>query len=90
MSMLNKIYLNERPEEGVVEDQLTNDYKYYDKLIVMDYDGNILFQKEKEACLSTPTANGTCHSQAENILTCKPKKSRWNSIYFLLIISFSF
>lgn len=46
MSMLNKIYLNEWVEEGVVEDQLTNDYEYYDKLLVMDYDGNILSEQK--------------------------------------------
>ncbi len=44
--MLNKIYLNERPEEGVVEDQLTNDYKYYDKLIVIDYKGNVISERK--------------------------------------------
>lgn len=44
--MLNKIYLNECPEEGVVEDQLTNDYEYNDKLLVMDYDGNILSEQK--------------------------------------------
>lgn len=44
--MLNKIYLNERPEEGVVEDQLTNDYEYYDKLIVMDYKGNVISERK--------------------------------------------
>ena len=33
-------------EEGVVEDQLTNDYKYYDKLIVMDYEGNVVSERK--------------------------------------------
>ena len=46
MSMLNKIYLNECPEEGVVEDQLTNDYEYYDKLIVIDYKGNVISERK--------------------------------------------
>lgn len=46
MSMLNKIYLNEWVEEGVVENQLTNDYEYYDKLIVMDYDGNVVSERK--------------------------------------------
>ncbi len=45
--MLNKIYLNEWVEEGVVEDQLTNDYEYYDKLIVMDYDGNVVSERKE-------------------------------------------
>lgn len=44
--MLNKIYLNTWVEEGVVEEQLTNDYKYYDKLIVMDYGGNVVSERK--------------------------------------------
>lgn len=44
--MLNKIYLNEWAEEGVVENQLTNDHEYYDKLVLMDYDGNILSEQK--------------------------------------------
>ena len=44
--MLDKIYLNELVEEGVVENQLTNDYKYYDKLIVMDYKGNVISERK--------------------------------------------
>lgn len=51
MSMLNKIYLNEWVEEGVVEDQLTNDYEYYDKLIVMDYEGNVVSERKGSLAL---------------------------------------
>lgn len=42
----DKIYVNEWVEEGVVEDQLTNDYEYYDKLLVMDYDGNVISERK--------------------------------------------
>ncbi|MDQ0508774.1 hypothetical protein QO008_001235 [Peptoniphilus ivorii] len=38
----DKIYLNEWVEEGVVKDDITIDYKYYENLVIIDYQGQLL------------------------------------------------
>ena len=42
----DKIYINQWVEEGIVEDSMTNDYKYYDKLIVVDIKGKLLYEEK--------------------------------------------
>ncbi|WP_071026503.1 hypothetical protein [Peptoniphilus raoultii] len=42
----DKIYINEWVEEGIVKDTFTNDYKYYDKLLALDMNGNILWERK--------------------------------------------
>lgn len=46
----DKIYLDEWVEEGVLDDVITNDYKYYNKVLTIDRCGNIL--SEEIGCLS--------------------------------------
>ena len=39
------IYFTAWIEEGVVNDKITYDYRYYDKIIVKDKKGNIIYEK---------------------------------------------
>lgn len=39
------IYFTAWIEEGVVNDKITGDYRYYDKIIVKDKKGNIIYEK---------------------------------------------
>lgn len=39
------IYFTAWIEEGVVNDKITCDYRYYDKIIVKDKKGNIIYEK---------------------------------------------
>ena len=41
----DRIYINAWIEEGVVNDEITNDYSYYDKLLVKDKKGNLISEE---------------------------------------------
>lgn len=41
----DKIYLNEWVEQGIVDDEITADYQYFDKTILIDKKGNILSEE---------------------------------------------
>ena len=39
------VYFTAWVEEGVVNDKITGDYRYYDKIIVKDKKGNIIYEE---------------------------------------------
>ena len=41
----DRLYINQWIEEGLEGDAITNDYKYYEKLLVMDLDGNLISER---------------------------------------------
>ena len=41
----DRLYINQWIEEGLEGDAITNNYKYYEKLLVMDLDGNLISER---------------------------------------------
>ena len=39
------VYFTAWVEEGVINDKITGDYRYYDKIIVKDKKGNIIYEE---------------------------------------------
>lgn len=42
----DKIYINQWIEEGLEGDTITNDYKYYEKLLILDLFGNVISKRK--------------------------------------------
>ena len=42
----DRLYINQWIEEGIEGDKITNDYKYYEKLLVLDLDGNLISERK--------------------------------------------
>lgn len=42
----DKLYINQWIEEGIEGDKITNNYKYYEKLLILDLDGNLISDRK--------------------------------------------